>query len=278
MGPRVAVSKRFPVAAPLIEELKILERAALTLGTEHALARSGTDVPKTTVFSRHKSVLIRQDADPNSAMHLGKIHNLRLAAPKFHQLSIAPGQTLSFWKILGRASSRRGFAPGMLISEGAAALGVGGGLCQLANLLYWMALHSPLTVVEHHHHSVDLFPDSGRVLPFGSGASVYYNYVDLRFRNDTDAPIALEVWLDDSFLRGTLWTSAAHEFSYHIAEEAHCFYRRGAQIYRTNKLYQLKHSRRTGALIEKRLVTHNDSRAMYMPHERIRILVAPLEG
>ena len=44
---------------------------------------------------------------------------------------------------------------------------IGGGICQLANLLYWMALHTPLEVIERHHHSFDPFPDSGRTLPFG---------------------------------------------------------------------------------------------------------------
>nr|WP_241774663.1 MULTISPECIES: VanW family protein [Lysinibacillus] len=28
--------------------------------------------------------------------------------------------------------------------------GIGGGICQLANLLYWMALHTPLIVTERH--------------------------------------------------------------------------------------------------------------------------------
>ncbi len=33
-------------------------------------------------------------------------------------------------------------------------------MCQFTNLLHWMALHSPLTVTEHHRHSgLDLFPD-----------------------------------------------------------------------------------------------------------------------
>ena len=47
---------------------------------------------------------------------------------------------------------------------------MGGGLCQLANLLYWMALHTPLAVVERHHHSFDPFPDENRTLPSGRAA------------------------------------------------------------------------------------------------------------
>jgi len=35
--------------------------------------------------------------------------------------------------------------------------------------------------IERHHHSFDPFLDTGRVLPFASGAIVMYNYRDLRF-------------------------------------------------------------------------------------------------
>jgi vancomycin resistance protein VanW len=275
MSARVALSKRFPMLAPLIEELKILEHSWATRGAAYRLERDAQTIARTTVYSRHKSVLLRRDADSSSAMHAGKLHNLALAAPRFDGLVLRPGQVLSFWRVLGRASRGNGFAPGMLISDGSASLGVGGGLCQLANLLYWMALHSPLEVVEHHHHSVDLFPDSGRVLPFGSGASVYFNYVDLRVKNVTDAPIALKVWLDERFLHGELWTNARHPHSYRIQEEAHGFYRRGAQVYRTNRLYQLKHERRNGVLVDKRLVTHNDSRVLYTPAPEVPILETP---
>ena len=83
----------------------------------------------------------------------------------------------------------------------------GGGICQLANLLYWMTLHTPLVVTERHHHSFDPFPDSGRTLPFGSGASVYYNYVDLRMYNPTSHSFQIKVWLTDKHLKGAIFSN-----------------------------------------------------------------------
>ncbi len=263
---RVALSKRFPVLRPAIEELKILERHWRTRGSAYQISQTAHTLPRTTVFSAHHSLLRRRlgESDPN--MQLGKLHNLRLAAPKFAHLRLESGQTLSFWKILGRASSRNGFVDGMLIADGQAINGVGGGLCQLANLLYWMALHSPLTIREHHHHSLDLFPDSGRVLPFGSGASVYYNYIDLQLENPCSDTLGLHVWLTDTHLHGTLWTDAAHPHSYKVRERDHCFYRRSdGAIYRSNTLEQHRFERRTGQLLTRRVIAHNDSRVLYIP-------------
>ena len=263
---RVAFPKRFPALKPAIEELKILERHWQTRSSAYRLEQTAHTLLRTTVFSQHHSLLRRRLGESDPSMQLGKLHNLRLAAPKFAHLRLESGQTLSFWKVLGRASSRNGFVDGMLIADGRAVEGVGGGLCQLANLLYWMALHSPLTIAEHHHHSLDLFPDSGRVLPFGSGASVYYNYIDLQLHNPTPHALGLHVWLADTHLHGTLWTDAAHPYSYKVRERDHCFYRRSdGAIYRSNTLEQHQYDRRTGQLLTRCVITHNDSRVLYAP-------------
>lgn len=79
---------------------------------------------------------------------------------------------------------------------------VGGGLCQLANLIHWLVLNSPLTVTEIHHHSDALFPDDQRRVPFGTGTSVFYKNVDYQFQNTTDQPVQLRIWLDDTYLYG----------------------------------------------------------------------------
>ncbi len=104
----------------------------------------------------------------------------------------------------------------MRLSNGEAKAGVGGGICQLANLLHWMFLHSPLTVVERSEHSFDPFPDKQRVLPWGVGCSIVWNYVDLVVRNDTDATFQVHTWLDDKHLRGELRADRPVEHSYRV--------------------------------------------------------------
>ncbi len=85
----------------------------------------------------------------------------------------------------------------MTISGGRPGQGLGGGMCQCANRIHWMALHSPLTVLERHRHdSLDLFPDFGRQVFFGVGASIAYHYLDYRLRNDADQPFQLSTWVE----------------------------------------------------------------------------------
>lgn len=72
----------------------------------------------------------------------------------------------------------------------------------MTNLLYWMTLHTPLTVTERWRHGYDVFPDSNRTQPFGSGATCFYNYMDLMVRNDTPDTWRLVLQVTDTHLEG----------------------------------------------------------------------------
>jgi vancomycin resistance protein YoaR len=82
----------------------------------------------------------------------------------------------SFWKQVGRASRRRGFVVGRMLQQGCVIPAVGGGLCQLSNALYGLALMSRCEIVERHAHSIRM---PGAPV---HDATVAWNYVDLRFR------------------------------------------------------------------------------------------------
>lgn len=212
---------------------------------------------------QHRSLLLRRLGSTDPQLQHNKVVNLRLAVPGLHGLLIRPGETLSIWRRVGRPLAGRGFLPGVQLSQGKVSVGVGGGLCQLANLIHWMGLHTPLELVERHHHSFDPFPDEGRVLPFGTGASLFYNYVDLRFRNPTDQTLQLLVWLDDQFLRGEIRAERTPELAYHVFESDHRYEHRGEHRFRCNSIWQRLVDRRSGSVVSERLLYSNRSLVMY---------------
>jgi vancomycin resistance protein VanW len=153
----------------------------------------------------------------------------------------------------------------MLLDNGLPTAGVGGGICQLANLLHWMVLHSPLTVTERSEHSFDPFPDNGRVLPWGVGCAVYYNYVDLRFRNDTDVTFQVRVAVGERYLEGELRASEPlpHSYSVHARDEG--FDQVGPRWYRHNEIWRDVIDRRTGARVGEELLKRNRALVTYDP-------------
>jgi vancomycin resistance protein VanW len=212
---------------------------------------------------KHQSLLKRKLGNSDPMLQENKINNLKLAASKIDGIIINPGEVFSFWELVGKTTKKKGYIEGMQLSRGEVKTGIGGGICQLANLLYWMVLHSPLEVVERHHHSFDPFPDEGRVLPFGSGASVFYNYIDLRFKNPTNQPFQIRTWVTNSHLKGAIYTDKEWQFSYHIQERKHRFVKLRGKTFRENEIWRKVVDKTTGNCIREELLIKNFSEVKY---------------
>ncbi|WP_347252991.1 VanW family protein [Leminorella grimontii] len=189
-------------------------------------------------FIKHTSKLIRRLGDCDMALQHNKVINLRLATAATSGIVIGPGEYFSFCKLVGKPTRSRGFVEGMELSFGEARSGVGGGICQLSNLIHWMALHSPLKVVERANHSFDPFPDEGRILPFGSGAAIFYNYIDLVLYNPTQDTFQLVFNVAEHQLEGELLCTAQRDVKYHVYQKEHRFVREGKAVYRHNEIWR----------------------------------------
>lgn len=110
------------------------------------------------------------------AYELGKVQNLRTAVRRLNGVEVPEGALFSFWRQIGRATKRRSFANGRMLQSGCVVPSTGGGLCQLSNAMYQLALETGCEIVERHAHSVRL--DRMPV----HDATVAWNYIDLRFR------------------------------------------------------------------------------------------------
>jgi len=114
--------------------------------------------------------------------------------------------------------------------------GIGGGCCQVSNLLYWLALNAGMRIVERHRHRFDLFPDQNRRVPFGAGATVFYNFADLRFENRCPSRCCSSLAVEQGELRGELRTLSDPGFRVEVLEAEHAFSRQGDRWLRENRV------------------------------------------
>jgi vancomycin resistance protein VanW len=274
---RRRLSERLPLLYPLAIRYhrgrKRLEWMRTT--TPYAHDRQSSDLP--VRIKRHKSLLLRQLGETEMWMQHNKVKNLRLAAAQLDGLIIRPGETFSFNKVVGNATRRKGYVKGMRLSNGQARPGIGGGICQLANLLHWMVLHSPMTVTQRSTHSFDPFPDNGRVLPWGVGCSIVYNYVDLQFRNDTEQTFQLRVTVGERYLEGEILADVAAESSYRVFARGERFLRVGADHFRRNEIWRTVIDRRTGTAVRDELIRENVALVKYLPVDVPVLDVVPPE-
>lgn len=216
----------------------------------------------------HSSVLIRKLPESQMYLQYNKIKNLSIAIQKINGILIRPGEIFSFCRIVGLPTQRKGYLEGMEISRGVPRPGIGGGLCQISNLIYWLVIHSDLTIIERSHHGYDPFPDNNRVLPFGSGATVFYNYIDLQFKNCTSSTYQLNLWLTEKCLEGELRCDSEPEYAYSVFEKEHRFIEKDGLFFRQNEIWRKKMERKGGVLLSEEMVVKNFARVKYIP-ERV---------
>ncbi|TAE13691.1 MAG: vancomycin resistance protein [Bacteroidetes bacterium] len=215
---------------------------------------------------KHQSVLLRKLGDSDMILQHNKVENLKIAVQRLDGVQILPKETFSFCKLVGLPTRAKGYKMGMELSFGEARAGIGGGLCQITNLLHWLVLHSPLSITERHHHSFDPFPDENRVLPFGSGATIFFNYRDFCFRNDTPHTFQIRLWLSEKCLEGELRCDSELAYAYHVQEKEHEFLKLGETFYRKNEIWKNKIAKfEGGKLLETALVVRNFARVVYTP-------------
>lgn len=217
-------------------------------------------------IKKHQSVLLKKLGESDMQLQINKVTNLKIATKKINSIIIKPGETFSYCKTVGLPTKRKGYLLGMELSFGEAKAGIGGGLCQISNLIHWLVLHSPLTVTERHHHSFDPFPDEGRVLPFGSGATIFYNYLDYQFTNHTEHTFQLNLWFSEKCLEGELRIDTELDYAYHVIEKEHQFLKKENVFYRKNEIWREKILKfQSGKVVDQELITKNFARVSYTP-------------
>ena len=174
------------------------------------LIRMFKDWNSHTVFCRKRTVpsfsyglRVEQPLLPSSTF-AEKKYNLEYAADRIRDYVILPGEVFSFWKAVGSPDKLRG---SRCIRNGKVNIEKGGGLCQVASVLFHLALMGGLKVVERYNHSVDLYGDGPRACPLGLDATVCYGYKDLRILNTTDSILHFLLQTNEDSIQAVLQSS-----------------------------------------------------------------------
>ena len=83
----------------------------------------------------HATPLMRHLRGEEMVWQENKVTNLRLAVKRLDGLILYPGETFSYWKCIGKPTARKGYKEGMVLFLGQIGGDIGGGLCQLSNLM-----------------------------------------------------------------------------------------------------------------------------------------------
>lgn len=114
--------------------------------------------------------------------------NITTGAAKFNNVIIAVDEEFSFVATLGEISAKTGYVPELVIKEDKVITELGGGLCQVSTTAFRAAIYSGLPILERRPHSYAM----PYYAPQGMDSTIYPPHPDLRFKNDTSAPILIQ--------------------------------------------------------------------------------------
>ncbi|ADV50110.1 VanW family protein [Cellulophaga sp. E16_2] len=245
------------------KEYFILKRRYHWVFTDRKYANTTSNTSFTHSVFKHRSLVLRPLKDVDMYLQENKRTNLSIAIKHLHEIEIKPNEYFSLWKLVGRPTKRKGYLEGLVLKSGAIDRDIGGGLCQLGNLLFWVFAHSPLTITERYRHGFDVFPDVNRKVPFGAGATLSYNYIDLQVKNETEHSFIIKLWLDKTHLNGELFSNNEIKESYKIEERNHQIKQQYWGGYsRHNQIFKIIN---TGEAETESMIVENHAIMMYNP-------------
>jgi len=187
------------------------------------------------VFST-SALMVNENSGHDIVYQYNKVHNLKLAGKTINHLLIEPGQTFSFWIRVRHADEKEPYKEGLVLVNDKIIGEYGGGLCQLSNLLFWMFLHTPLSIVERHGHAIESFPTTTHDLPYGTDATINEGWLDLKVKNNTEHFFQIEITFDEKNIYGSILSDARPGYQYEIYNRDVHYYRKNNAIYQASSV------------------------------------------
>ncbi|CAN5318881.1 VanW family protein [soil metagenome] len=126
--------------------------------------------------------------------------NIRVAAAEVDGAVVLPGETFSLNGYTGPRTEAEGYIPAGVIIRGEFQQAVGGGVSQFATTTFNAVFFAGLEDVYHKPHSYYISR-----YPAGREATVFYDSIDLAFRNDQPTGIYIQTIWSPGELTVTFW-------------------------------------------------------------------------
>ncbi|MEL1134528.1 glycopeptide resistance accessory protein VanW [Desulfitobacterium sp. THU1] len=228
---RKRITQLFPFLLPIRKaQRKLFFYTKMDFDSNHYAKTKASEFLPFCIYET-KSKLLNENTGFDMKYQENKVFNLRLAAEPLNGLLICPGETFSFWQRVRHAEKNQRYKDGLCVVNDELVTVPGGGLCHLSNLLFWLFLHAPLTIVERHPHEIKDFPSPDEDEPDGVDATIHEGWLDLKVKNDTSLTFQIELAIDGPYMYGRILVGQANGYSYEVINRDKSFFRKEEKIF-----------------------------------------------
>ena len=264
---RKRLTQAFPFLLPLRKwQRKKLFYLKMQLDRNTYAERTSENLLPNMVFET-SSLMLNENSGFDMKYQFNKVHNLKLAAQTINKVVIEPKETFSFCQLVRWADRNEKYKDGLNFVDGKIVGSYGGGLCQLSNMLFWLFLHTPLTVVERHGHAVESFPSTTEDLPCGTDATINEGWLDLKVCNETDNTFQIEISFDDKFMYGRILSQSPVNIDYSVYNSSVSYIKRNKKIYQRASVCRSETDKMTCRQTERELYINECEIAYRLPDD-----------
>ena len=141
--------------------------------------------------------------------------NLKLACEAINGTVLQPNEIFSFNEIVGQRTAEKGYKEGIIYADGGSSeKEIGGGICQIASMIYYCTLMADFQIIEREPHMYVV----SYVNP-GMDATVYWGALDFQFRNTNSTPIMVNTTVKNGTVSVSLTGINEHDYTVKMTYE-----------------------------------------------------------
>ena len=126
--------------------------------------------------------------------HENRITNIKITCSRINNTVISSGEEFSFCEVVGQPSSEDGYKEAHAFVDGELVNAIGGGNCQVSTTIYNAAKKiDGVEITERHEHDKPV-----GYIEMGKDATVAYDYLDLKFKNNTNYNLKLKAYIKNN--------------------------------------------------------------------------------
>ena len=126
--------------------------------------------------------------------HKNRINNIKITCSRISGTIVKSNEEFSFCEVVGQPSSEDGYKEAHAFVNGKLTNAIGGGNCQVSTTIYNAAKKiDGVEITERHEHDKPV-----GYIEMGKDATVAYDYLDLKFKNNNNFDLKLKAYIKDN--------------------------------------------------------------------------------
>ena len=123
-----------------------------------------------------------------------RVTNIKITCSRISDTIVKAHEEFSFCEVVGQPSSEDGYKEAHAFVDGELVNAIGGGNCQVSTTIYNAAKKiDGVEITERHEHDKPV-----GYIEMGKDATVAYDYLDLKFKNNTNYNLKLKAYIKNN--------------------------------------------------------------------------------